>query len=111
MLSPVNADSSTADVPSTTVPSAGILAPGFTITISPIANCSIGISFSPFSVSITAVSGASSVSFDIASLVFLLDLVSKYFPRVISVNIITADSKYKSIWYFITSSSFPTPNP
>ena len=35
----------------------------------------------------------------IASEVFPLDLASRYFPTVINVRIIDADSKYKSMWY------------
>ena len=79
ILSPVSADSSIEDDPSTIIPSAGILVPGLTITMSPIASSSIGISFSPFSVSITAVSGASSVSLEIASLVFVLNVFQDIF--------------------------------
>ncbi len=43
-LSPVNMDSSTLLDPSITSPSTGILAPGFTITISPISISSMAIS-------------------------------------------------------------------
>ena len=93
MLSPVRADSSTDEFPSTIIPSAGILAPGLTITISPAFSSSIGISVSTPFLSTTAVSGASSVSLDIASLVFLLERVSRNLPRVMSVSIITEDSK------------------
>ena len=99
MLSPVRALSSTEVMPSRMTPSTGILAPGRTITVSPSFSSSTGISISSPLLSTVAVFGARSKSLLIASEVFPLDLASRYFPTVISVRIIDADSKYKSMWY------------
>ena len=96
MLSPVIAASSTLVLPSRITPSTGMLSPGFTITTSPTATCSTGIWISLPSRSTTAVFGARSISFVIASLVLPLERASRYFPTLISARIITADSKYRS---------------
>ena len=96
-LSPVIADSSTTVVPDTTVPSTGMLCPGFKSTVSPTT-----ISSSPTTTSFpsrrtVADFGVRSISFLIASPVFPFDFASKYFPSVISVRIVPADSKYISM--------------
>ena len=93
MLSPVIAASSTLVLPSTINPSAGMLLPGRTTRMSPTCTCSTGISLSTPPRSTTAVFGARSRSFVIASLVFPLERVSRYFPTVISARIMAADSK------------------
>ena len=93
MLSPVIAASSSAVEPSKITPSTGTLAPGLTITVSPITTSSTAISRSCPSRQTKAVCGARSISLLIASLVFPLDLASKYLPKVIRVKIVAADSK------------------
>ncbi len=95
-LSPVMAASSTLELPSSTVPSTGIRLPGFTRNTSPSRSSSVGTSTSCPSTSSTAVFGDRSISFVIASLVFPLERPSRYFPTVIRVRIIPADSKYRS---------------
>ena len=97
MLSPVSADWSTAEEPSTITPSTGMLFPGRISTMSPTLTCSTGISTSFPSRSTSAVFGAKSISFEIASEVLPFERASRYLPRVISVKIVPADSKYKSI--------------
>ncbi len=96
MLSPVTADSSTDDFPSITTPSTATASPGLMINISPTTISSAFITCSTPSLITVAVFGARSISFVIASLVLDLERVSRYFPTVISVNIMPADSKYKS---------------
>ena len=93
MLSPVSADSFTAVLPSTTIPSTGILSPGLTTKISPFVICSTGSVSSLPSFSTVTVFGASRISPFSASVVFPFDLASSIFPTVISVRIIAADSK------------------
>ncbi|MPN57558.1 hypothetical protein SDC9_205252 [bioreactor metagenome] len=93
MLSPVIADSSTEDMPSVTTPSTGILCPGLTAMISPTITSSTGISISsPFRTT-RAICGTSLIRELIAEEVFFLDKLSKYFPKVIKVRIMPADSK------------------
>ena len=94
MLSPVSIDSSTDVMPSTTSPSTGIFSPGLTTTMSPTSTSSIEISISLLFLMIIAVLGASPISFLIASEVFPFVTDSKYLPKVISVKITPADSKY-----------------
>ena len=104
ILSPVIAASSTLEFPSSTVPSTGIRLPGLTRNTSPARSASVGISSSlPSAVRRIAVFGDRSMSFVIASLVFPLERLSRYFPTVISVNIIPADSKYRSCEYCSTT--------
>ena len=99
MLSPVSADSSTALIPSSIIPSTGMLSPGRTTKISPFLTCSTGISISVSShvvsslLSMTAVFGASCIKLFRASVVLPFDLASSIFPTVIRVNIMPADSK------------------
>ncbi len=93
ILSPVSADSSTAENPSIISPSTGILCPGRTTIISPFCTSSTAISISLPSLSIVAFLGAKSSNLVIASDVFPLERVSIYFPTVINVNIIPDDSK------------------
>ena len=94
MLSPVIADSSTLEFPSSTTPSTGTRLPGFTRKTSPFSTSSVGIcSSEPSSLSTIAVFGDRSISFVIAALVFPFDFVSRYFPTVINVKIVPADSK------------------
>ena len=100
--SPVRADSSTEELPSTTIPSTGIRPPGRTTTRSPIMTSSTGISTStPFRWT-AAVLGARSISRVMAWLVLPLDRVSSHLPSVISVRIIPADSKYRSMDHLST---------
>ena len=93
MDSPVRADSSTEEVPSVTSPSTGMEAPGLTKMRSPTATSSTGISTSAPSRRTVAVLGARSISRLMASLVFPLERVSRYLPRVMRVRIMPADSK------------------
>lgn len=86
MLSPVMLDSSTVKVPSIIVPSTGILAPGLINIISPTIISSTFISISFSSLITVATFGAKLINLFIASLVFPLDFVSKYFPTVINVT-------------------------
>ena len=97
ILSPVSIDSSIEVLPSIISPSTGSFSPGFTKIISPTITSSIGILTSfPFLI-IVAVLGARPISFFIASEVFPFETASRYLPKVISVNMTTADSKYKCI--------------
>ena len=97
MLSPVSALWSMEECPLTTTPSTGTLAPGRTKNVSPTTTSSSGISISRPSRTTVAVLGARSISFRMASPVLPLLRVSRYLPSVISVKIIAADSKYRSI--------------
>ncbi len=111
-LSPVMAASSTLEFPSSTVPSTGTRLPGFTRKMSPCFRSSVGISFSsPSSPSTTAVLGDRFMSLVMASLVLPLERLSRYFPTVISVRIIPADSKYRSWEYCSTTAISPWPRP
>ena len=96
MLSPVIALISTLAPPSETVPSIGIRPPARTITVSPTRICDAATVISLPSRSTVAVSGVSAMSFSIASPVLPFCRFSRYFPTVISVKIIAADSKYTS---------------
>ena len=58
-----------------------------------------------------AVLGARSISLVMASLVFPLALASKNLPKVIRVKIIAADSKYRSMLYWLTKAMSPWPKP
>ena len=92
-------------------PSTPILSPGFITIISP-STISSKLIFISFSFLITiAVFGAKLTNLLIASLVFPLDFASKYFPNVIRVTIVPADSKYISLLYFSTSPISLFPNP
>ena len=97
MLSPVSADSSTEDVPSSTTPSTGTLSPALTISTSPSWTSSTGMTLSTPLRSTVAVLGARSMSFVIASEVLPLARASIVLPMVMSVRIVPADSKYSSI--------------
>ena len=96
ILSPVRADSSTDELPLSTIPSTGTRCPGRTTTMSPTRTCSTGISTSSLLRITTAVLGAKSIKCVIASDVRLFDFASRYFPSVISVRMVAPDSKYKS---------------
>ncbi len=111
MLSPVTADSSTDDLPSITIPSAAADSPGFIINISPVTISLALITCSIPSLITVAVLGARSISFVTASLVLLLERVSRNFPTVIRVKIIPADSKYKSWLNWFTAAISPCPSP
>ena len=93
MLSPVSADSSRPDEPSTITPSTGTLEPGRTQTMSPTCTCSMGTETVVPPRSTSAVLGARSISFSMASPVLPLLRVSRYLPSVTSARIIAADSK------------------
>ena len=109
--SPVRADSSTAEVPSTMTPSTGMDWPGRTTMRSPTRTSSTGISTSTPSRRTLAVLGARSMSRVMAWLVLPLDRVSRYLPRVMRVRIMPADSKYRSIWYCSTRAQSLWPRP
>ena len=108
MLSPVSADSSSAEFPSMITPSTGTLSPGRTTNTSPIFTCSTGISCSAPSRRTVAVLGASFISPFSASVVRPLDMASSIFPIVISVTIIAAASKYRPRWPAMTASILPS---
>ncbi len=101
--SPVRAASLTADEPSRTMPSTGILSPGRTTKISPRRTCSMGTVTSVSSASpaasagflriTVAVFGASFMRDFNASVVRPLDMASSILPTVIRVRIMAADSK------------------
>ncbi len=91
ILSPVIMDSSTAEFPSTIIPSRGIFSPGLTTIISPTSTFSMGISASIPSLMTLAVFGCSPISFLMASEVLPLAMASKVLPSSIRV-IITADA-------------------
>ncbi len=93
MLSPVILDWSTVEFPSSITPSTGILPPGLIVIMSPTIISSKSNSISFPSLKTKAVLGANLINLLIASLVFPFDLVSKYFPTVIKVSIVPADSK------------------
>ena len=97
ILSPVSIDSSIAVLPSITSPSTGSFLPGLTNTISPTTTSSTETIISLLSLITVAVFGTNPINFFIASEVLPLDTASKYLPKVISVNIVTAASKYKCI--------------
>ena len=97
MLSPVSADSSTADAPSSTTPSTGTLSPALTMSTSPGCTSAAGMMCSVPLRSTVAVLGARSMSFVIASEVLPLARASMVLPMVMSVRIVPADSKYSSI--------------
>ncbi len=96
MLSPVRADSSTAELPSTTTPSTGMLWPGRITIRSPTTTSATGISTSCPARITVAVLGAKSISLAMASDVLPLERASRYLPKVIRPKIIAPDSKYKS---------------
>ncbi len=111
-LSPVMAASSTLELPSRTVPSTGTRLPGFTRKISPLWSSSVGTSISvPSSAKRMAVFGDRSISLVMASLVLPLERLSRYFPTVIRVRIMPADSKYRSWEYCSTTAMSPWPRP
>ena len=93
MLSPVRADSSTALLPSSTIPSTGIFSPGRTTKTSPFLTWSMETTVSAPSFNMTAVFGASFIRLFNASVVFPLERASSILPTVIRVRIIAADSK------------------
>ncbi len=93
MDSPVRADSSTAEPPSTTSPSTGIVWPGRTTMRSPTATSSTGMVNSSAPLRTMAVLGARSISREMASPVLPLDRVSRYLPRVMRVRMVPAPSK------------------
>ena len=102
-LSPVMADSSTVVVPSRITPSAAKLSPGFTKISSPITSSSTAIIISSPPRRTVAFFGARFMSFSTACEVLPLARASKYFPTVIKVTIMPADSKYKLRLYSSTS--------
>ena len=106
MLSPVSADSFTALLPSSTVPSTGMLQPGRTTNMSPSATCSTGTSASFPSLTTTAVLGESFTSAFSASVVFPIERASSIFPTEISTRIIAELSKY-SLSIYAAAAAFP----
>lgn len=97
MLSPVSADWSTAELPSSTTPSTGTRSPGLSSTTSPVRISSAGMTRSSPSRSTVAVLGERSSSLAIAAPVLPLERSSKNLPTVTSVRIIAADSKYRLV--------------
>ena len=93
ILSPVSIDSSIVVVPSVTIPSTGILLPGFTSKISPIKTSLMGISISLPSFLTMAVLGASPINFFIAWEVLPFETDSNVLPSRIKVIIMPTDSK------------------
>ena len=110
-LSPVIAASSTVLSPSITTPSAAKLSPGFTKIISPITKSSTEIFSSTPSRRTVAFFGARFINASTARVVLPLARASKYFPTVIKVTIIPADSKYKLRLYSSTKFKSPCPKP
>ena len=95
MLSPLSMDSSTLVVPSIISPSTGMRSPGRTRMISPTTSSSTSTCFSLPSFATThAVSGASPMSFAMASPVRDFARCSRYLPNMTRVMITPADSKY-----------------
>lgn len=92
-LSPVIADSSTADIPWTTMPSTGIRCPGFIISMSPVLTSSMGICFSIPSRRIVAVCGCRLMSCLSASDAFPLTTASSHLPRSMNVMMTVDVSK------------------
>ena len=93
MDSPVRAASFTAECPSMTVPSTGMLSPGRTTKTSPFFTWSMGTIFSaPFTTTV-AVWGARDMRDLSASVVRPLERASSILPTVMRVRIIAADSK------------------
>ena len=107
MLSPVIVDWSTYPVPEMIFPSTGIFWPGLMTTISPCITSDADTSISFPSRMTVALFGARSTNLLKASVVFDLDLDSKYFPTLTNVTIIAADSKYKACIAWCTISIFP----
>ena len=92
-LSPVIIDSSIELNPCTILPSTGTVSFALTRTRSSIFNSEILTISSLPSLKRQATSGANSNNFPIASVVFFFDLAPRYFPKLINVTIIPADSK------------------
>ena len=92
MLSPVSAASLTEESPSSTTPSTGMLSPGRTRNISPFFTCAMGTIFSSPATRTVAVWGASFIRERSASVVFPWLRASSFWPTVIRVRIIAADS-------------------
>ena len=92
-LSPVKADSSTAPLPSKTIPSTGRLWPGRTTKMSPALTSSIGTVISVPSLTSVATFGESFIKAFSAFVVFPLERASSNFPTVIKARIIAAPSK------------------
>ena len=93
MLSPVSADSLTAQLPERITPSTGIVSPGRTTKRSPRCTCAMGTTASSPPRSSVAVFGASFIRLRRASVVLPLERASSILPTVISDRIIAADSK------------------
>ncbi len=86
-------DSSTAEAPSTTTPSAATFSPGLTTMMSPGRISPMGTSASPPSLNTLAVRAWSPMSLFIDSVVRPLALASRSLPRRISVIMVAAESK------------------
>ena len=93
ILSPVNAASFTALLPSKITPSTGIFSPGRTTKISPFFTSSIETVTSLSPRITVAFCGANFIRLFKASVVFPFDFASNILPTVIRVSIIAADSK------------------
>ena len=111
-LSPVMTDSSTTPSPSSTTPSTGTPSPAFTSSTSPTRTCSTGTRCSePSGPRRVASFGVRSISFVMASVVLPFARASKYLPSVMSVKIMAADSKYRSMAAACAKSISPRPMP
>ena len=107
--SPVNADSSTAVVPLTMMPSTGICSPGYTVKRSPSLTSSTETSVSCSPVRRCAFFGLKFIKLFKASVVLPLEIASSIFPKVIRVGIIAAVSKYRWWPSILVCSIFPSP--
>ena len=96
-LSPVTTDSSTTPTPSSTVPSTGTASPARTTRTSPGRTRVAGTVSSTSPTILVAVLGERSMSLVMVSVVLPFARASKYLPKVMSVRIMAADSKYRSI--------------
>ena len=109
--SPVMADSSTDAAPATTTPSTGTPSPARTANTSPSRTSSARIcSWVPSADTRTAVLGARSMSVAMASVVRPFARASKYLPSVMSVRIMAALSKYRSMPAACAPCTSPAPS-
>ena len=109
-LSPVITDSSTVPEPSSRVPSTGTPSPARTASTSPARTASTATRSSRPSTSRVASFGARSTSLAMASVVLPFARASKYLPSVMSVRIMAADSKYRSMAARCAACRSPAPS-
>ena len=109
-LSPVITDSSSVPEPSSSVPSTGTPSPARTASTSPTRTASTGTRSSTPSARRTASFGARSTSLAMAPVVLPFARASKYLPSVMSVRIMAADSKYRSMAAICEACRSPAPS-